>query len=448
MTRVGEWTFKQLKKEEPVPTDVALVTRAFEAARTSWICCVVGALCTLAALGAGFGIGWIYTDGYWGIFDPIDRSTGSYVWSAMELRKAATGNNSDDDLEQILHFVVSDMGALWTYKELAQRGGVQRMDTVLWYHPDRGQPGRFDYNLQLERALPSRMDRHAKQDWWGTSQNTGASSCICGWMNVDIMQIFYNEDCAMCRVSVTAHEYYHVLQMHYCPTVYDDRTHFVMWLSEGAATVMQNLYATYWLRNHSMYHDSLFDYQYGHVRQMMDKVQAGEYVYSGALNSHAGSQNNYIASTTALLYLMHRKGGSSYVQYMLVDFLFSGDCDLAANGGRDAGFQNAFGIWPTLDSFYSELNTFLNSANASDPASSIEPLRPSMQSIINLFNHTTLCSDVCELSRNGVCDAECLYGSDCTDCGPVAVPEAWPIELRYEWQDPNSYQSRAYYPVF
>ena len=60
------------------------------------------------------------------------------------------------------------------------------------------------------------MDLHAKQDWWGTSQNTGASSCICGWNFVDIMQIFYNEDCAMCRVTVTAHEYYHVLQMHYC----------------------------------------------------------------------------------------------------------------------------------------------------------------------------------------------------------------------------------------
>ena len=48
----------------------------------------------------------------------------------MELRKAATGNNSDDDLEQILHFG-GDMSALWTYKELAQRGGVRRMDTAL-----------------------------------------------------------------------------------------------------------------------------------------------------------------------------------------------------------------------------------------------------------------------------------------------------------------------------
>ena len=93
-----------------------------------------------------------------------------------------------------------------------------------------------------------------------------------------------------------------------------------------------------------MFRDLLFDHEYGHVRQMMDKVQAGEYVYSSDLNSHKGSLSNYIASTTAVLYLMYRKGGSSYVQYMLVDFLFSGDRDLAANGGRDAGFQNAWNL--------------------------------------------------------------------------------------------------------
>ena len=126
-----------------------------------------------------------------------------------------------------------------------------------------------------------------------------------------------------------------------------------------------------------------------------------------------------------MLYLMHRKG-SSYVQYMLVDFLFSGDCDLAANGGRDAGFRMPWNL-AHARCFYSDLNAFLNAANASDPASSIEQLRPSLQSITNLFNHTTLCSDVCELSRNGVCDAECPWGSDCSDCGSVLVPGAWPI---------------------
>ena len=432
-----KWTFEKLGSKSS-STDEAAASAIATATATwgtsGWATAATVAL--ILASAAAFGVGWALTDGFWGIFKAPDMSSGSYIFSAMQLRKVATGNGTDDDLEQVVHFVLSDMGGKWTYRELEQRGGVMRMDTVLFYHPDvgRAQPDRFAYNQQLNAMLPDRMHYHKSQSWWGTKRDSGAASCICGFNNVDLMQIFYNSDSAMNRVAVVAHEYYHVLQIHYCPTVYDERTHFVMWLSEGAATVMQNLYVTKWLSGHWSYYDSLFHPQWGHVKQMMDFVQDGYFTYDNTLNTYAGAQNNYIASTTAILYLMYRKGGSSYLQYMLVDFLFSGECDLAAHGGMDAGFSNAFGIWPTLDHFYADLNAFL--ANAT--ASSIELLRPSNEAVMNLFNHTTLCSDACVTSRDGMCDVSCAFGSDCTDCGPVAMPDVWPIELRYEWFDASN----------
>ena len=35
-----------------------------------------------------------------------------------------------------------------------------------------------------------------------------------------------------------------------------------------------------------------------------------------------------------------------------------------------------------------------------------------------------------EWRDDGVCDAGCLSGSDCTDCGPAAKPAAFPVTLR------------------
>ena len=113
----------------------------------------------------------VYTDGYW---DPIDMTTGSHL-SAMDLRRAATGNTSDDDLEQILHFVVSDMGALWTYKELSSVVACDAW-TRCWYHPDRGHPAVLI--ITCSERIPAA--------WTCTPSKTGhqpkrASSCICGW---------------------------------------------------------------------------------------------------------------------------------------------------------------------------------------------------------------------------------------------------------------------------
>ena len=242
----------------PVVNDkVIITTHVATTIKKQSVRLCIGAMCFFFVLvTAGFLVGRL-----WNSSQP-DSGSGSYLYSAMRLYEDATGVRNDTDLEQVLHFVISDMGAKWTYREFTN----QRFDTVLFYHPDRCPFNRLQYNTALNNALPSRFDGHKQQSWWAGSGQSDVSSCICGYNGVDIMQILYSEDSKMHRVGVVVHEYYHVLQIHYCRTVYDDRTHFVMWLSEGAATVLQNLYITYWLETHPDYQDYLFDPNHGFRR--------------------------------------------------------------------------------------------------------------------------------------------------------------------------------------
>jgi len=345
---------------------------------------------------------------------------GSYIYSAMALN-----NNSDRDadLEQILHWVVSDMGGKWTYRELEQaRSGVRRMDTVLAYHPTHARPEDIEYNTQLNAALPLRFDMSKSQSWWfASSPPDDVSSCICN----GFMQIMYNEADPIARVAVVVHEYYHVLQTHYCG---DDDIDFVMWLHEGCATVFQNLYVDYWLSGNEYHRDNpMFRAaEHGHVFTMMNDVKAQNFSYDSRLDSHEGASTNYIASTTAVLYLIHRMGGGDAWQYVLSRYLTTSDCDLTTNGGRDAGFKKAFGRWETVDDFYDELNKYLNTTNSAE----ISKLAPSTSDVEMLMNHTLFCSDICVTSRDGVCDASCQHGSDCSDCGPLQKPVEWNITLR------------------
>ena len=378
------------------------------------------------------------------LFTFVDTSStsDSNIYSAIQLYADDTGNYNDTDIHDILHFVVSDMGGKWTYRELEQQHGNYAMNTMLFYRPGYSQEDRIPYNTILSNSLPSIFNGFKSQSFWAAG-GSSPGSCICGNNGVNIMQILYGSDSKMQRVSVVAHEYYHVLQKFHCKTVYDDRTHFVMWLSEGVATVFQNLYLTYWLSSHPDYRDYLFDINHGHVKQMIDMVQSGSFTYDSSLNTHDGALNNYKASTTAVLYLMSRKD-EQFLEYIMTAYLFSGDCDLAVNGGMDEGFRNAFGLWNTVDSFYSDINVFLQSANYSI----IETLRPSSAQINTLFNHTDLCSDICVTSRNGVCDSTCKYGSDCTDCGRVPLPSLWPITFGPEYHNPQNNFFSDFYRQF
>ena len=62
-------------------------------------------------------------------------------------------------------------------------------------------------------------------------------------------------------------------------------------------------------------------------------------------------------------------------------------------------------------SAYADFNAWL--ATNPDPAT----LKPTAAQINEVFSHTTICSDLCATASNGVCDASCLHGSDCSDCG-------------------------------
>ena len=206
----------------------------------------------------------------------------------------------------------------------------------------------------------------------------------------------------MCRIAVTAHEYYHVLQIHYCPT-YDDRTHFVMWLSEGAATVLQNLYVTYWISNHWSYRDSLFDPDYGHVRQMMDKVQSGEYVYSSALNSHEGRQTTTSPARRRCSTSCTAKAGAATCDTCSLTF-----CSAATATSQPMVAWMPASKMPLAFGRRSTRSTQTSTcfSNGPTPPTRHQPSNCCRaQSVADPFNHTTMCSDVCELSRNGVCDS-------------------------------------------
>ena len=75
-------------------------------------------------------------------------------------------------------------------------------------------------------------------------------------------------------------------------------------------------------------------------------------------------------------------------------------------------------------SAYADFNAWL--ATNPDPAT----LKPTAAQINEVFSHTTICSDLCATASNGVCDASCLHGSDCSDCGSAPKPAAFPITLR------------------
>ena len=446
--KMQDWTFRNLRTNRRKCAPVGATNefgRLIPGTQTfsiwsQWTTWAGIGLVGLVVIG-GISVGITYTVlGSMGLLTPVDTTTGSHIHSAMRL----SGVAEDGDQEQVLHFVVSEMGARFGYKELECRGGYRRLDTILWYKYERAPPELLQYNDQLSEAIPSRLHPHRSESWWG--KNAGASSCICGYNDDQMMQILYNEDTQQHRVAVTVHEYYHVIQIHYCEETYSTRQNFVMWLSEGGATVYQHFHSRYWFEGRNVisrsgqagdgYQDNMFDATFGCVEQMRQAVQANTWTYSSALESYAAAQNNYIASTTAVLYLIYRVGGNSAstqaVWDVMVDYLISGECGMHEHSSRDAGFQHAFGIWSTVNAFYSDLNAWLGSASNTDRLL----LRPPDAAINTLFNYTTLCSDVCETSRNGVCDASCLYGSDCTDCGVVGKPGTWPITLSAEYQRP------------
>lgn len=361
-----------------------------------------------------------------------DRTVGAHTFSAMSLYAEATGDTNDTDLEGIVKYVISDMGGIFGYREIRQYNGVDRLDIVLLYHPRYDTEERIEYNRKVARMLPERLSEVKRQDFFASGDSADVSSCVCSWDQTYILQILYNRRHAMQRVSVVAHEYYHVVQTHFCRSTHTEKFDLVMWLSEGPATVFEHLYVLYYFRNDSRHENFLFRQDYGAIRQVHDMIKSTAFEYDQDMNGYEGAQNNYVASVTATLYLIRRlrdTGIPDPLSHVLIDFLEDGRCQRAASGDRDAGFKQAFSVWEGYGAFFSDLNEFLRAEN--DTAKIIEVLQPSWGDVMSLFNHTSLCSDLDPLSRNGECDAS-QTETDCTDCGPTPRPMEWPVLLSPE----------------
>ena len=371
------------------------------------------------------------------------------VYSAMAL----SGDAADGDLERMLYYVVSDMSARWGYHHLTQgeccnHGDSsccplsQALPVLLFYHSGQAPNAKLAFNAELAATLPSGYPTNVTQGF----------STVDGNGKVSFMRVMYDEVSPMHRLSVIFHEYLHVVQINKCGNASSDSPGWSLWLREGAAMATENLYLDYYFVSqnddgsdttgvaHEYYSDRLFtNNAWGAVKWTINDYLAGSWSMSSALESYAGATGNNHAEGAAFVYLCSR---TSY-KYAMVDFINSGDCDMTRHGNsKDASFAAVFGTgssyatgWTGLADFYADFNGWL--ATNPDPAT----LKPTAAQINEVFSHTTICSDLCATASNGVCDASCLHGSDCSDCGSAPKPAAFPVTLRAHY-DPGAHGRR------
>jgi hypothetical protein len=359
-----------------------------------------------------------------------DHTTGTHMFSAMSLFANATGNHNDTDLEEIVKYVISDMGGMFGFHEIKHVNGVDRLDIVLLYHPKYDSDERVQYNRDISQMLPSRLSEVKQQDFFASGDSTEVSSCLCSWDNVYILQILYNAHNVMQRVSVVAHEYYHVQQTHYCRRSHTEKYDAPMWMSEGTATVFQHLYLQYYFKNHPRHENFLFNSEYGAIKTLHDMATRSEdrFVYDDRMNTYERKQNNYVASSIAVLWLiqkLYESGVSDALYDVLVKYMMDGRCSRASTVNVQTAFEQSFPTLGPYELFFSNLNDYLLKENTTTVIAYLQLPYPA---VLRLFNHTTICSDMSPSSRDGVCDPNQAM-TDCSDCGPSPRPEFWPVTL-------------------
>ena len=342
---------------------------------------------------------------------------------------------ADGDLEQMVYYVVSDLSARWGYHGLLQDeccGGTQReLNVFLFYRDGQAPAANLVYNTELVATLPDKYRPPALEDI-----DVGSSG-INGNGRVNFMRVMYDEMDPMHRLSVIVHEYYHVVQIQQCGGGQEPEE-FSMWLAEGGAMATENLYLDFYFRAdgdstdttgavNSYYNDQLFSDVWGAVASTIANHADGSFSMGAALEAYSGATMNYQAEATAFLYLAHRTS----LEYAIVDFVNTGACNPKPFGSKDAAFAQAFGTgsdfgtgWSDLQDFYEDFNAWL--ATSPNPAD----LKPTEAQLRAVFGHSELCSDLCATANDGVCDAECLHGSDCSDCGVTSKPDDFPVAMR------------------
>ena len=366
--------------------------------------------------------------------DPNPASTSSGPGGAVHSAMALSGDAADGDLEKVVYYAVSDISQIWGYHQLRQgeswngpSGQVRKsaLDIVLCYREGQAPSAKMAFNQQLADALPSWFDGYKSNQYFMDGD------AITGNGDLLYMQVAYDEVSPGHRISVVVHEYFHVVQKNMCGNTADNNNpHFVMWVWEGGAKLTEELWVDHYRRRGGGYTfsdggdhigDQLFGADWGAVANTINKAKNEGFTYTSDIESYDHSTNNYEAEVVAMLYFAHRTS----LRRVMLDFVLDKHCDFDAAGGKDAGIAAASGgTWQTMAAFYSDLNGWL--ATASDPTE----LKPTDAEVDEVFSNSAICSDVCATANDGVCDAGCLSGSDCTDCGPTAKPAAFPVTLR------------------
>ena len=304
------------------------------------------------------------------------------------------------------------------------------LPVLLFYRSTQAPTAKLAFNAPLRATLPSGYPTDVTQGYSGINGNG----------QVTFMRVMYDEVSPMHRLSVIFPEYLHVVQINKCGDSKNNQgPAFSLWLWEGAAMATENLYLDYNFISQNddgsgttgvvnqYYNDPLFKNEgWSAVKWTINHYLVAGWRMSSAEESYPAT-NNYNAEGAAVVYLCSR---TSY-KYAKVDFLNNGDCDMTKHGTKDASFATVFGTgssygtgWTSVADFYAEFNAWL--ATNPDPAT----LKPTAAQLKEVFSHATICSDLCATASNGVCDASCLHGSDCSDCGSAPKPAAFPITFR------------------
>lgn len=403
------------------------------------------------------------------------------IYSSMALN---TADPNDNDLEELVYYIIGDLSAIYGYHKLKQRNGKpDSLDILLFYQEDHSPAYKLQYNTKLIATLDSEYINFHIRSAISGQQLPCCSSSVMGNEEIMFMRIMYNEIEPLHRAVVVAHEYYHVIQVKFCipenskrnkiikeqakvktnPSIQvghikdatkflvlfaffslDKRltiilidiyfnliTHFyiiqlsncavegqsgMVWLWEGAATALQYMWAEYYLQGSSHYRDFVFT-QHDGVGWTLNMAQNKSYIFGAANENYEGTSMNYAAEMVAVLYLSKKTS----LKTVLVDLIKGGACSsifgMHSAASVNQAFVNLFKLWPSLQAFYDEFNSYIQTAT------DVTDLKPTTAELSAVFSNSHLCSDLCEYKNStGVCDSDCKYGSDCSDCGPTLRP--------------------------
>ena len=333
----------------------------------------------------------------------------SKVYSSMALN---TVDVDDSDLNELVFYIISDISAVYGFHRLKQpNGSADSLEILLFYLENHSPSDKLTYNQQLVSTLPLKYANY--------KDLTCCSSSVMGNGQIMFMRLMYNEIEPIQRAALVVHEYFHVIQLSKCEVIGQSG---MVWLWEGGATALQYMWAEYRLKdsNSTEYKDFVFT-QNGAVGWTLNEAQNNSYTFGVDSESYGGTSRNYFAETVAVLYLSKKTS----LKKVLHDFIGEGTCKQIFGSHTKAAVDRAFasfsGLWPTLQAFYDEFNSYIRTTV------DLSDLKPSSADLAAVFTNSHLCSNLCETSSNGFCDNSCKHGSDCTDCGNTVRTDIPPL---------------------